>query len=59
MTKKKSSNKIERKGLQEGIATSCFVWLRDGSTHPKTRGGAEGGRVKDVEILFRRDEEGN
>ena len=46
------------KGLQEGIETTNVVWFGDSSTDQKVRDRAGGGRVKDVEILFGTDQDG-
>ena len=40
-------------GLQEGSETSDVIWFGDSVTEQKTRG-----RVKEVEILFGSDEDG-
>ena len=52
------SSEKEMKGLQEGSESSCVVLFGDGGTDQKTGDRCGGGRVKDVEILFGDDEDG-
>ena len=46
------------KGSIGGSEISNVVWFGDGGTEQKSGGKTGGGRVKDVEILFEIDEDG-
>ena len=54
----KCSRKSERKGLPKDSENSNVVWFGDGGPEQNTGSRTGGGRVKDVEIFFGSDENG-
>ena len=48
---------VKGTGLQESSETSD-IWFEDSGTDKKIGGRAGGGRVKDIEILFRSEKDG-
>ena len=53
--RQESTSYSEREGVQGGSETSNVVWVGDSGTDEKTGGGDGGGRVEDVAIFIRGD----